>query len=445
MKRIIDYYLNGWKVSSIRKPLLIRGARQVGKTFSVRELGGTFDSFVEINFELLPKAATIFEEDLQPSRIIRDLSILTEQRIEPGKTLLFFDEIQRIPKAISSLRYFYETLPELHVISAGSLLEFALERIGLPVGRVSTLYMYPLSFIEFIVAQGLAGLAKALIESDHAHSLPPILHNKLLKHLGEFMAIGGMPAAVDTWINTQSITSCAAIHTDLLETYRQDFLHYALKYQQQYVEKLFNELPGMAGRKFKYTAISGAHRKRELAPALDLLIKAGVIHKVLHSPGQGIPLGANADADTFKTIFVDCALAQAVLNLKTGEWILDAQTGFANKGEITESFIGQELLALMPPHGKYQLHYWHREERSSESEVDYLIQQKEVIIPIEVKSGKTGRLRSLHQFLKEHVRSPWGIRFSMENFSEYDRIRSYPLYAVSIAAAADRSSLEYLL
>jgi predicted AAA+ superfamily ATPase len=444
MKRIIDYQLSKWKKSDTRKPLLIRGARQVGKTYSIRELGKTFGSFVEINFELMPKAAKIFDDDLQPTRIIRDLSILAEQPIEPGKTLLFFDEIQRVPQAINALRYFHELAPDLHVVSAGSLLEFALEKTGMPVGRISTLYLYPLCFVEFFAALGNKSLAEMLMESGPSKPLPVPAHQKFLKYLAEFLATGGMPAAVKAWITTQSMVKCADIHADLIESFRQDFLQYAKKHQQPYVEKLFNEIPGLAGRKFKTTAISGEHRKRELAPALDLLEKAGIIHKVFHSPGQGIPLGANADRETFKTIFLDCALAQALLGLKTGEWIISANDSFANRGEITESFIGQELLALMPPHNKYQLYYWLREARSSTAEVDYLLQIDKNVIPVEVKSGATGALRSIHLFLEEHAHTPFGIRFSSGNYSIYEKIRSYPLYAAVIAAESERSAMEYL-
>ncbi|MBN1129819.1 MAG: ATP-binding protein [Chitinispirillaceae bacterium] len=444
MKRIIDYQLNNWKNQSDRKPLLIRGACQVGKTHCIRELGKTFPSYVEINFELLPKAASIFKDDLLPNRIIRDLSILIERPIEPGRTLLFFDEIQHCPQAIASLRYFYEKHPSLHVIAAGSLLEFALERTGVPVGRLSTLYLYPMSFLEFLAAYQKKAMSAALLESSQKKPLPDSVHNQLLKYLGEYMAIGGMPEAVGKWIELQSLQECIEIHADLIETYRQDFIHYSTRHQQPFVETLFNEIPAMIGKKFKYSAVSGEHRKRELAPALDLLVKAGIIHTVRHSPGQGLPLGAGGDHDVFKTIFLDCALAQTILGIKTGDWIIDAPVFFANKGEIIESFIGQELLAVMPPHTRYQLHYWLREGRSRTAEVDYLVQQDNAIVPIEVKSGKTGTLRSMHLFLEEHPRSPYGIRFSLENYSIYDRIHSFPLYAVPLAVVENQAALQFL-
>lgn len=445
MKRITYYNLINWKNETDRKPLIVRGARQVGKTYSVREFGKQFKSFVEINFELLPQAIQIFELDLQPERILRDLSILLEQSIEPGKTLLFFDEIQRAPKAIAALRYFYEMMPALHVIAAGPLLDFALEKIGLPVGRISTLYMHPLCFFEFLAAKNNPLLIEALINSGPTQPLSSPIHEKMLRFLSEYFAVGGMPAAVHQWLISGDINKCARIHAELLETYRQDFPQYSKKYQQEYAELVFNELPLFIGKKFKFSSIaSGQYKKRELNPALDLLIKAGIVHKIIHTSGQGIPLGASINPDIFKTIFLDCALAQKALGAKPGQWLIDFQGMIINKGEIAESFVGQELVSASRPYEKSHLYYWHRESRSSNAEVDYLVQLDDKVIPIEVKSGATGSLRSMHAFLNEHPNSPYGIRFSTGNYSVHDRIRSCPLYSAGIIAGIDRRAMEYL-
>ncbi|MGB7568959.1 MAG: AAA family ATPase [Chitinivibrionales bacterium] len=435
----------GWKNESNRKPLLLRGARQVGKTYIVREFAKQFKSYTEVNFELLPQAIQIFELDLQPERIIRDLSILLEQRIEPGKTLLFFDEIQRAPKAIAALRYFYEMMPNLHVVAAGSLIDFALEKIGLPVGRISTVYMHPLNFIEFLAAKKSPMLFEALINSGPTKPLSLPVHEKMLGYLAEYLAVGGMPAAVHQWLTSGDINKCVRIHAELLETYQQDFPQYSKKYQQEYVETVFNELPLCIGKKFKFSSIaSGQYKKRELGPSLDLLVKAGVVHKIIHSSGQGIPLGASADPEKFKIIFLDCALAQKALGAKAGQWLIDSQAMFINKGEIAESFVGQELVAASPDHEKSRLYYWHREARSSNAEVDYLFQIDNKVIPIEVKSGAVGALRSMHTFLRDHPLSPYGIRFSTGNYSIHDRIYSCPLYSAGIMAGLDRSAMEYL-
>lgn len=430
MKRIIASELMRWKKNKRRKPLLVRGARQVGKTHSVRDMGKTFESFVEVNFELYPDAKRIFHTDLAPSRIARDLSIFTGNRIIPGKTLLFLDEIQQAPKAVSALRYFHEMLPDLHVVAAGSLLDFELENTGLPVGRISSLYMYPLSFLEFLKAKGEDLLIEAIIGHNPNKQINEAIHKKLLSIVGEYLAVGGMPEAVNCWVETSDPRECARVHRAVIETYRQDFNKYASRYQMKYVEILFNAVPSSMGKKFKYNNVPGDYRKRELMPSLDLLVKAGVAHKVVHSSGQGIPLGAEANHDRFKTIFLDIALAQTAMGIDSSSWLLDPETNFVNKGMVTEAFVGQEITACCRPTGKCQLYYWLRESRSSSAEVDYLLQKEGFVIPVEVKSGAPGSLKSLNLFLKEHLRSPYGVRFSTLNFSSRNKIRSYPIYAV---------------
>ncbi|UCH92487.1 MAG: ATP-binding protein [Candidatus Aminicenantes bacterium] len=430
MERNIFDELKKWKEDPRRKPLLIRGARQVGKTFIIRELGKHFPGFVELNFELLPGAKKVFDRDLEPHRIIRDLALFIGKKITPGSTLLFFDEIQEAPKTINALRYFHEMLPEQHVIAAGSLLEFELENIGLPVGRVSSIYMYPLSFMEFLKAKNEELLIETLINHDTSEKISEVAHRKLLILLGEYMTVGGMPEAVECFIETSDLNQCFKIHRTIIDTYRQDFNKYANKYQLKYVELLFNSIPTLMGKKFKYSNIPGEYRKRELMPCLDLLVKAGIVNKITYSSGQGIPLAATAKEETFKTIFLDIALSQTILGVVSGSWLLEPEKNFINKGELTEALVGQEMLAYSMPDWKSELYYWHREARTSNAEVDYLIQEGDTIIPVEVKSGSTGTLRSLRLFLESHQRSPYGIRFSVGNFSIDNGIHNYPLYAV---------------
>ncbi len=197
MKRLIEKNLDAWKENKRRKPLLIRGARQVGKTFIVRQFGKKFKSFAEINFELLTDAGEIFKTDLKPDRIIRDLSLLLQTKITSKETLLFLDEIQEAPEAIKALRYFYELMPELHVIAAGSLLDFTIEKIGIPVGRVSTMYMYPLTFPEFLMADHNDDYLSAITRIFKENKINRVFHNRLLRLLGEYIAVGGMPEAVN--------------------------------------------------------------------------------------------------------------------------------------------------------------------------------------------------------------------------------------------------------
>ena len=431
MKRFIDYYLRKWKQSEERKPLLLRGARQVGKTYAVRQLGESYESFVEVNFEFITNARNVFEIDLDPERIIRDLSMIIGKQIIPGKTLLFFDEIQSVPRALTALRYFYEKLPKQHIIAAGSLLDFTIQSVGIPVGRVSSLYMYPLSFFEFLCACGYELLAQAIIPGAITASISEVVHKKLLVLLGEFCAIGGMPEVVKQWKKKHNPSICAEVQHALLIAYQQDFGKYAQRFQIKYLETVFKAVPRFLGTRFKYSSIEGEYRKRELAPCVDLLITAGVIHSVTRSAGNGIPLGAETDAENFKLIFIDIALGQALLGLDVTEWFLQSEWEFINKGALAEALVGQELLAYgHPARSKERLFYWQRNVPGSEAEIDYLIQSAGVIIPVEVKSGVGNTLKSMHMFLDSHPQSPYGLKLSVQNYSVHEKIHSYPLYAV---------------
>ncbi len=271
MKRLIDWHLMTWKEGEKRKPLLLKGARQTGKTYSVRQLGKQFESFIEINFELVPEARSIFKKDLQPGRIVWELGLLTRTTILPGKTLLFLDEVQVAPEVILALRYFYELMPDLHVIAAGSLIDFAVEKVGMPVGRINMLYVYPLSFMEFLAATGNKFFIEAILSKQ---PLSAILHDELLDLLGHYLAIGGMPEAVREWVETKDPRASYEAQKGLVETYRQDFPKYAKKHQLPYLDVLFNQIPYFIGNQFKYSEIHGDYKKRELAPCLDLLRRA---------------------------------------------------------------------------------------------------------------------------------------------------------------------------
>lgn len=319
MKRIIDYFLLEWKKQEGRKPLVLRGARQVGKTYAVRQLGKKFPHFVEINLEVNEAARRIIQKDLDVERIVLQLSELLGQKIQPETTLLFFDEIQIVPEAITLLRYFYEQMPELHVVVAGSLLDFAIEQVGMPVGRVTTLYMYPLSFIEFIIALGHAEWAKAILRADSAQNISEPLHEKLLETLGMYLAIGGMPEAINEWVKTHESRAVKRVHADLLYAYEQDFGKYAKKYQIKYLNLLFLKSIEQLSKKFVFSRV-GEYQKRALAPALELLEKAGLFYKIVRSAGQGIPIGAQADLNYFKIIFLDVGLSQVLLKLDISSW-----------------------------------------------------------------------------------------------------------------------------
>jgi len=289
MKRLINYDLLQWKSSSIRKPLLMRGARQVGKTHAVREFGKTFQNIVEINFELNSNFIVIFEKDLEPTRIINALVAMTMQSITPGKTLLFFDEIQACPKAIIALRYFYELMPELHVIAAGSLLDFAIEQVGVPVGRIQFCYVYPVSFMEYLATAHNMLFAMLLKNPDKA--LEPFLHNKLFELLGQYIVLGGMPIIIAESLKENNFSNIYALQDSIIGAYQNDFPKYAKKFQIKYVETLFEYIPRCIAHTFKYTSVDGDFQKRELAPALDLLKKSGYYSQGISNCRQWISVG----------------------------------------------------------------------------------------------------------------------------------------------------------
>jgi predicted AAA+ superfamily ATPase len=390
---------------------------------------------VEVNFERSPALGRVFEADLDPRRIVRDLRLVTRKRVEPGRSLLFFDEVQEAPRAIQALRYFFEELPELHVVAAGSLIDFALEAIGVPVGRVQSLYMYPLSFVEFLSATGDEALARAL---DSVREIDQPIHDLLLERLGTYLAIGGMPEAVASWVTHSDLARCRGVLATLADNYRNDFAKYARRHQVKYVDLLFREVASMQGRRFMYAHVPGEHRARELAPALDLLEKAGIVHRVLQSPGSGCPLRAGARPDRFKVVLVDVGLTQALLGLDPADLILDAATAITHRGAVAEAFVGQEMVAYGSPWTGRELFYWHREARGSSAEVDYLLEEAGKVIPVEVKSGGRGRLTSMRLFLEKNgPLSPFGIRLSLHPFSIVDDLRSWPLYAVAGLFARD--------
>jgi predicted AAA+ superfamily ATPase len=448
MKRVIDYHLIEWKNESHRKPLLLRGARQVGKTYAVRTLGATFDHFIEINLEQDVKARTILQRDFDTKRILFQLSTHLNVAIIPGKTLLFFDEIQQCPDAITALRYFYEEIPQLHVIAAGSLLEFAIEQVGMPVGRISSLYLYPISFLEFLLAQNKTHWIKAIITHDATTQLFEELHTQLLDALHLYCIVGGMPEVVKQLTSLDPLRAITRIHTEQLDTYRQDFNKYGKKHQIKYLELLLAQVIDQIGTKFTFTKV-GDYKKRELSPALDLLEKAGLIHKVFKTAAQGLPLGAQVDYSDFKIAFLDIGLAQAALGLEITSLNHDPSYTFINKGSLIESFIGQELLAYSDPIRKQQLFYWRRNARGSDAEVDYVIQLNREIVPLEVKAGTSRRIKSSYLFLESHPLATYSIRLSALNYGIDKAIHNYPLYAVAAIVQNSNPSLrhafEYLI
>ncbi len=430
MIRRLQKHLLEWKESRTRKPLLLRGARQVGKSWLAKDLGKGFKRFVEINFESRPQLKTLFEDDLTPEHLIPRLAAVAKKPIIPGETLLFFDEIQQVPNALTALRYFYEDMPNLHVLAAGSLLEFVIEKIGIPVGRIESLYSYPLSFYEFMLATGNEPLADLIRSLPDHQALEEPLHRQALTLLSEYMAVGGMPQAVQAWIESRDILRCSRIHHAILDTYRQDFGKYAKSGRIDSVDLIFNAVPQLTGKKFVFSQVSDSIRSRELKPALDLLLKAGVVHKVCHSSGNGVPLAAEKNPSMFKVLPLDVGLMQAGLNANAHDWLIDPKRQYINKGAVAEAFTGTEFLAYSWPFVRKSLNYWVRERHGATAEVDYLMEKNNQVIPVEVKSGGINSMKSIDLFLTEKAYSSHGLHISPKPAGIRGKIHKIPLYAL---------------
>lgn len=429
--RDIEIELLRWKTDKKRHPLLIRGARQVGKSTVIRNFSLQFHYFIEVNFEMDAESKSIFDGNLRPHEICEKLSLLYDTLIIPGETLLFFDEIQACLPAISSLRFFYELYPQLHVIAAGSLLEFALSELpSFGVGRISTLYLYPFSFGEFLHASDSDLLLKAITVASPQKPLAATVHRKALDIYKRFLILGGMPKIVSTYIDSGDLLKCQHMLDDLNNSYEDDFAKYKKRIAPSLIRTVFKSVVEQNGQKFVYSNSSPGLNRLQVKDALELLTMSGLIIPVTHSAANGIPLGAEINPKIRKFIVFDSGIFQRMLGLKLSEVLSGDDFQSINKGAIAELNVGLELIKSASCYERQVLYYWHREAKSSNAEVDYLIQRNQDILPIEVKAGTKGSMQSLYIFMEEK-KIKTGIRVSQENFSVYQKIDVYPLYAVA--------------
>ncbi len=414
MERNATIYLKSWFKDKKRKPLILRGARQVGKSTLVRLFAEELDiTLVEINFETLKLKS--LNEEINIEDIIEELEYKFQVNIN-RKTLLFFDEIQQAPLMIQALRYFYEKKPEIPIIAAGSLLEFALENksFSMPVGRIEYYHLGPMSFFEFLNAIGAAKLLNFLIENPF--KLKEYHYVELTNYFKKYLYIGGMPEAILTYINTKDMNKVQKVHQSIVQTYRTDFSKYSTRSQQFKMEELFDVLPRIIGKKFKYTEISTIYQAREIKVLISLLEKSKVIQKCYHTNGISLPLKAYADTSVYKIFFLDVGILN-YLNGSSYEEIQDYnEQTFGTKGVIAEQFTAQHLSYLHGGHEPPELFYWLRDKKNENAEVDFVIKYKNKICPLEVKSGKAGKMKSLFQFAQKN-NCKLGIRVDLKDRS----------------------------
>jgi uncharacterized protein len=406
MERTAVSDLRQWLDSDERKPLVLRGARQVGKTWSVRrlaELSGR--QLVELNIEKSPELVTLFETN-DPRQIILNIEAARNCSITAEKSLLFIDEIQAAPELLAKLRWFAEDYPELPVVTAGSLLEFTLAEhsFSMPVGRIQYLHIEPLSFEEFLQALGQTKLHEWLQAFQWGQSVPEAIHQRFMYYFKEYIIVGGLPAVVANWIKHRSLSKINRVHHDLLATYRDDFAKYAGRVSLKLLEDVLNAVPKMLGEKFVCSRVSKEGASNAIKNALQLLAKARLAYVTYACAGNGLPMAAERNDKHFKVVFLDVGLGSAMLGLNLNQVQSVDDIYLINRGAIAEQVVGQLLRTIEPSYISPSLFYWVRERKGSEAEVDYLVQHQSNIVPIEVKAGSTGSLKSLHLFMAE---KPW--------------------------------------
>lgn len=447
IQRNIDVELLEWKNNPMRKPLLLRGARQVGKSSAVRHFGKEFKYFAEVNFERHKAVKTFFQGDIDIRLIAQKIAKYINVPIEEGETLLFLDEIQECPEAIMALRFFKEDYPELHVIAAGSLLEFTLQELPTyGVGRIHTLFMYPMTFDEFLKANDENGLIDMKGQADSRHPLDDAFHEKLVEYFRIYLLVGGMPEAVLAWIKTHDFNQCSRVQEDIILTYDDDFSKYKKRVSPDLLRTTMRGICHQPGEKITFKQISAGYRSSQIREAVRLLTLAGLTTPVVATSGNGIPLDAEANEKNMKILFLDSGLLLTVLQLEGNlaqHLIEQIMTGnpqeLVNKGGLVEMVAGLEILRNKPCVQRQRMFYWEKSGNSI-AEIDYLDIFNLKVTPIEIKSGTQGGMKSLWLFMREkHLTE--AIRCSFENFGEFSytdsqadnavrHITIVPLYAL---------------
>lgn len=426
MKRAFAKTLEEWHSKPVRKPLVIRGMRQTGKTWCAREFAKTSykDAFLEVNFEVSPQWQSVFERDLDAVRICNELELISGKRLLGGQTLLFLDEIQLCPKALAALRYFHEQLPEIPILAAGSLLDFALDDFQFPVGRVRFAELHPMTFAEYLEATGNAPLAEVVLGEPKA--LPEAVHAKLLDEVRTYSLVGGLPECVKVRAEGGSLLDVREIQNDLVIAFEQDFAKYPERMEASTLREIWRAAIASTGRQIAYAALSRNHTGTTNKKALDLLAKARLVKLSRAVSSAALPF----DLDTvprIKPYAGDIGLYQAMSGRPADEVLREPDLLNTYNGALAEQFVAQELAASF---GGDEPHWWKRDAKNAQAEVDFMVALGGRVQPIEVKSGAAGRLKSVHQLLKEAPSVLDAIVFSSAPFGELpsQRLKFLPIY-----------------
>lgn len=425
MERLITKDLMKWKKSENRKPLIIRGARQVGKTYVVKKFGGNhYEDIAYFNFDHDEDLKSLFLRTKEPKRIIEQLIFVHGKAINPETTLIFFDEIQECPDALNSLKYFYEEASEFHVISAGSLLGIKLSNASFPVGKIEYLDMKPMTFTEYLIASGENGLVDYMNSIEEISAIPDIFYNRLDEKLKSYFIIGGMPEVVDSWIHKKDISIVEALQRNLLIAYENDFSKHISKTEANKATLIWDSIPSQLSRenkKFIYSIIKKSARGREYESALNWLNDANLLYKIFNVSKPALPLKSYRDLDSFKIYLHDVGLLRKMSELDSSI-IKEGNKLYSEfKGALSENFVLNHLVHDFNNVPGYHVF--------ANYEVDFVIQNKNKIIPIEVKSGKVTNNRSLTKY-NEKYNPDVSIRLSMKNLEQNGKILNVPLFMV---------------
>lgn len=426
MYRIAIEKLYKWKNSKRRKPLIIEGARQVGKTWLMKEFGEqAYADTVYINFDSNSRMADLFSADLDTDRLIMGLELYAGRKINPENTLLIFDEVQEVPRALASLKYFYENAPQYHIVCAGSLLGIALHQgTSFPVGKVDFLKLYPLSFSEFLMATGNERFAELLKKQDY--EMITSFKQTYIDALKHYYFVGGMPEAVQSFAESKDFNEVRAIQKRILAAYEQDFSKHAPNEIVPKIRMLWNSIPSQLARenkKFIYGLVREGGRAREYETAIMWLSDCGLVHKVSRVNAAGIPLKAYEDLKAFKLFIVDVGLLGCMTGLRQ-RTLLDGDDLFVEfKGALTEQYVCQQLKTV-----EDLGIYYYTNDRGS-CEIDFVVDNGEQIVPIEVKAETNLRAKSLKTY-RERFEPELSVRTSMADYKKEDWLLNLPLYAI---------------
>ncbi len=428
MERTLIYKLVEWKNKTSRKPLILKGVRQCGKTYLLKEFGKRYyEDTAYFNFEETEALKAVFEKDYDTKRIVFELGLHCGKTIQPGTTLLFFDEIQECGRAITAMKYFCENAPEYHIVCAGSLLGIALQKqLSFPVGKVDFLTLYPMSFIEYLRAGAEEAVANYIEQYKKGDALPAVVSEKLELLLKQYYVTGGMPEVVETWFRTKSIEQVENVQQAIINSYELDFAKHAPAKDFPKLSAIWRSIPEQLAKentKFIFSHVKKGWRSKDLEDALEWLIGAGLVYKVCKIEKPYIPLSSYADDTAFKLYMSDVGILRKLSKLPY-EVVLDATPHYREfKGSMTENYVLCELIQSVDD----TAYYW---SSGNTAEVDFIIQSGAEIVPIEVKSEKNVKARSLAEYRKKYE-PKYAVKTSMKNDIGGEEVLNIPLYMIS--------------